>query len=275
MPWPAPLPPEWLQQKTKTVEPAPPKAISAPVEIKKRFGTESPTAQKKQQRAMQYLSDRHSLSKEHAAAITANLYAESRLDEGVVNSIGATGIAQWLGERKTAMQKFTAGRPDKFEAQLDFLMTELKEKRHKKFFELNDMSEAAAFFSRKFERHEFSRLPVSEDRETAKRVEGAKVIYQQFEKPVVMQQQQPIPAPTVDRMTPVPMPLLTNTSAAASPINNTTTNSRVDNSTRQEVSIGNINITTEAQTGKALIEDLSTRLNTHQLTYSKSSGMIN
>lgn len=46
------------------------------------------------------------LSKEQSAAIVGNFQAESGINPSSVNSIGATGIMQWLGGRKDALIKF-------------------------------------------------------------------------------------------------------------------------------------------------------------------------
>jgi hypothetical protein len=59
-----------------------------------------------------------------AAGVAANLYAESGLDARNVNSIGATGLQQWLGSRLTKMKDVLGERWDDFDAQLDYLVDE-------------------------------------------------------------------------------------------------------------------------------------------------------
>lgn len=63
------------------------------------------------------------LTKEQAAGIVGNLQAESGVNPTAVNSIGATGIAQWLGGRKTAMLAFSPN-PLTLESQLRFIWFE-------------------------------------------------------------------------------------------------------------------------------------------------------
>lgn len=65
---------------------------------------------------------------EQAAAFVGNYYQESGYDPALVNSIGATGIAQWLGGRLTALQNFASekGKPHTdFQIQLEFSIYEL------------------------------------------------------------------------------------------------------------------------------------------------------
>lgn len=59
-----------------------------------------------------------------AAAMIGNFVKESRLDPKAVNSIGATGIAQWLGGRKTALMKLD--NPLTLKTQLNFVTLELQ-----------------------------------------------------------------------------------------------------------------------------------------------------
>ncbi len=58
-----------------------------------------------------------------AAAIAGNLQQESRIDPNALNSIGAYGIAQWLGGRRTNLEK----KPNysTIEGQLEYLWEEL------------------------------------------------------------------------------------------------------------------------------------------------------
>lgn len=64
-----------------------------------------------------------------AAGIVGNLQQESSLDSGIVNSIGASGLAQWLGSRKQQLFNFASlkGRPwQDFDLQLEFIIHELR-----------------------------------------------------------------------------------------------------------------------------------------------------
>lgn len=49
---------------------------------------------------------REGYTPEQAAGFVGNYYQESKYDPTLVNSIGATGLAQWLGGRLTALQNF-------------------------------------------------------------------------------------------------------------------------------------------------------------------------
>ncbi len=71
------------------------------------------------------------LTAAQAAGVVGNLMVESTdaLDPKITNSIGAFGIAQWLGGRKTQLQAFARnqGIPvDDFELQLKFIIYELE-----------------------------------------------------------------------------------------------------------------------------------------------------
>ncbi len=95
-----------------------------------------------------------------SAGIVGNLAQESTvaLDSSIENSIGAFGIAQWLGPRRKALEKFASDRniaPNDFDLQLDFILHELNtsEKRaNKSLLSASTPSEAAASFVNKFER---------------------------------------------------------------------------------------------------------------------------
>lgn len=71
---------------------------------------------------------------EQAAGFVGNFYQESKLDPTIVNSIGATGLAQWLGARKTALFAFAPTSKNKSSnksatsmgTQLNFVVHELK-----------------------------------------------------------------------------------------------------------------------------------------------------
>lgn len=110
-------------------------------------------------KAYNYFLDR-GLTPEQSAGIVGNLAQESTvaLDSTIENSIGAFGIAQWLGTRKKDLNKFAEDRsrqPQDFNLQLDFIWHELNttEKRaFKALKETNNPQQAAAVFVDKFER---------------------------------------------------------------------------------------------------------------------------
>jgi murein DD-endopeptidase MepM/ murein hydrolase activator NlpD len=66
---------------------------------------------------------------EQAAGFVGNYYQESGYNPALENSIGAYGIAQWLGGRRTALGNFAGekNKPDSdFQTQLEFSIYELK-----------------------------------------------------------------------------------------------------------------------------------------------------
>lgn len=68
-------------------------------------------------------------SKEESAAIAGNISAESAFKTNNTNSIGAFGLMQWLGPRKSQlfqMAKSQGKSPADFDVQLDFIKKELK-----------------------------------------------------------------------------------------------------------------------------------------------------
>lgn len=97
-----------------------------------------------------------------AAGIMGNFQLESNFNPKAVNHIGATGIAQWLGPRKRALQNFANARGTSIknlQTQLDFLWKELNstEKRTLNYLNANRNASAATIadqFDRLFERSE-------------------------------------------------------------------------------------------------------------------------
>lgn len=68
------------------------------------------------------------LSTEAAAVVAGNFQKESRFNSGVVNSIGATGLAQWLGQRRANMKAFVgADWAHDALGQIDFFMNEISQ----------------------------------------------------------------------------------------------------------------------------------------------------
>jgi hypothetical protein len=95
----------------------------------------------------------------HASAIVGNLQQESGVKNNITNSIGAFGIAQWLGGRKKKLMS-NYQYPQSLDAQLDFLHKELQStgdgwlnnKDKNAFFSATDVPTATYLFGKKFER---------------------------------------------------------------------------------------------------------------------------
>lgn len=71
-----------------------------------------------------------------SASILGNLVAESGLNSGIENRIGAYGLAQWLGGRKTDLQSFARGQGkpvSDFNMQLEFIWLEFNGKEKSAF----------------------------------------------------------------------------------------------------------------------------------------------
>lgn len=68
------------------------------------------------------------LSEVQVAGILGNLYQESRLDPTASNPSGAYGLAQWVGPRRTALEKYAQARKapvSSWQVQAEFLVYEL------------------------------------------------------------------------------------------------------------------------------------------------------
>lgn len=78
---------------------------------------------KDENRAVIKTNNNQPLNAIQAAAFVGNFYQESGLDPKSINSIGATGIAQWLGGRKASLMK--KNNPLSLETQLKFVIEEL------------------------------------------------------------------------------------------------------------------------------------------------------
>lgn len=99
------------------------------------------------------------LSKAGVAAILGTWQAESGLNPGITNSIGAHGLAQWLGSRRNALQA-TASRmgtnENNINAQLEFAWQELQSPQYAGLLHTlqttNDPQSAARDFVNVFER---------------------------------------------------------------------------------------------------------------------------
>ena len=95
-----------------------------------------------------------------AAAIAGNFFAESGLQLNIVNSIGAYGLAQWLGPRKQNLFAFAATRGERegnisLETQLEFTWNELQSFESLGLTDLKaqaTVEDAATLFVNRFER---------------------------------------------------------------------------------------------------------------------------
>lgn len=96
-------------------------------------------------------------SQNATAGIMGNLQEESGFNPNALNSIGAYGIAQWLGGRKTALQHYAYAHgspPSSLNTQLNYLVGELSSGRYGSIATLNGLApaQAASYFERNFEK---------------------------------------------------------------------------------------------------------------------------
>lgn len=90
--------------------------------------------------------------------IIANLYQESRVDPKITNSIGAFGIQQWLGSRKTQLYDYAKERGHStptLDDQIDFLLQEHQEGRGWNFLK-QGQGRYAQGFGYQPSRHDFN-----------------------------------------------------------------------------------------------------------------------
>jgi hypothetical protein len=100
------------------------------------------------------------LTQEQAAGIAGNFFAESGLQPNIVNSIGAYGLGQWLGQRKANLFELAASRSESvgnisIETQLEFTWNELQSYERGAYRDLiaqNTIDGAATSFVNRFER---------------------------------------------------------------------------------------------------------------------------
>jgi|688.fasta_scaffold03318_16 hypothetical protein len=100
------------------------------------------------------------LTAEQAAGIAGNFFAESGLQLNIVNSIGAYGLAQWLGQRKQNLFAFASNRGESvgnisLETQLEFTWNELQSTEGRAYRGLiaqTTIEGAATSFVNRFER---------------------------------------------------------------------------------------------------------------------------
>ena len=122
---------------------------------------------------------------EQAAGFVGNYDQESTLNPKAVNSIGATGVAQWLGSRKSELFKYAkdndADAMD-LETQLKFSMTELQGSESGAMREIKKAKtaeEAALAIRRYYER------PGEHEAHDERRISSAKQALKDFNKPQV------------------------------------------------------------------------------------------
>jgi hypothetical protein len=120
-----------------------------------------PDLSKKPNEAAQYAFDFYVKQKELdpiiAAGIVGNLYQESRLKPHVTNSIGAFGVAQWLGGRKTGWFNYADKHGldrNSLDGQLNYVLTEPGESKKvlTAMEKARSAGEAAKIFADKYER---------------------------------------------------------------------------------------------------------------------------
>jgi len=102
----------------------------------------------------------------HTAAVLGNLYAESSYSTTIVNSIGASGLAQWLNSRKTRLDDYAASKGvdwTDLQTQCEYLWAEMTgtgpasayasvQYDHQVFLSKSTVREATEFFCLSFER---------------------------------------------------------------------------------------------------------------------------
>lgn len=100
------------------------------------------------------------LTQEQAAGIAGNFFAESGLQPNIVNQIGAYGLGQWLGQRRTNLFEFATSRGESegnisLETQLEFTWNELQSyeaNAYRSLIAQTTTKDAATSFVNKFER---------------------------------------------------------------------------------------------------------------------------
>lgn len=122
------------------------------------------------------------LSAAAGCGIAGNIQRESNFNPAVVNSIGATGLCQWLGGRRTAMILATPNWKNNVTGQLDYLWSELQNSSYSQTLSamrtagntVSDAEKVAEVFCKNFER------PGHYDTEVPKRQEYARNIFNQI-----------------------------------------------------------------------------------------------
>ncbi len=113
--------------------------------------------------AFNFFNGREGIDAIHAAAIVGNYMLESggntTIDPNITNSIGAFGIAQWLGGRKTRLIQFARDRgkpPNDLQIQLEYTIFEVTQTGEKagfqRFLKTTTVKDAAVSWEVNFER---------------------------------------------------------------------------------------------------------------------------
>lgn len=132
-------------------------------------------------KAMELLMDKYGFEKTAAAGICGNIYKESTWNLHVVNGIGAYGLCQWLGERRTLLFNKYGKKPN-FGNQIEYIdyewSNESVAKSHRGDLNRAKSPEDAAYIVRKF----FER-PGEEEADDATRKKKARYYYDNYQKP--------------------------------------------------------------------------------------------
>ena len=135
--------------------------------------------------AFNFFNGREGIDAVHAAAIVGNYMLESggntTIDPNITNSIGAFGIAQWLGGRKTGLINFARERgkqPNDLQIQLEYTIFEVTQTGEKagfqRFLKTTTVKDAAISWENNFERSGSAGIP--------QRVNNSEKVFQQYGK---------------------------------------------------------------------------------------------
>lgn len=117
-------------------------------------------------------------SKAAIAGIMGNIAQESGFNPNSENSIGAYGLCQWLGSRRKALEAFAKSKgtsPSDIQTQMEFMHKELMAmKGGKDFIKIGDITQAALWFRKRFER------PAEWEANDKRRISEAKNAYNDF-----------------------------------------------------------------------------------------------
>jgi len=119
------------------------------------------------------------LSSISTAAFMGNIWQESKYNPAAVNGIGATGICQWLSDRKDALQNLASQQGKAItdlDVQLDYLWSEIDGPEHSAYAEMiqypDDLSQQTIICCDKFER------PGEDEHVHEQRIAAAQEAYQ-------------------------------------------------------------------------------------------------
>lgn len=132
-------------------------------------------------KAMELLMGKYGFEKTAAAGICGNIYKESTWNLHVVNGIGAYGLCQWLGERRTLLFSKYGKKPN-FGNQIEYIdyewSNESVAKNHRGDLNKAKSPEDAAYIVRKF----FER-PGEKEADDATRKKKARYYFDNYQKP--------------------------------------------------------------------------------------------